>query len=325
MWPFAVLILPLPFLMRFLNGGQSVSATQSTNALMVPFLKQLKQYAPTVSVLPTPSAKWLLIMAWLLMVGALTRPVFVSDEPFPFQQSGRNVLLAIDTSGSMAETDLSTANKIQTRFATVQTIVKDFIRERSGDNLGLILFGSEAYTFVPLSLDTNTTATLFDEAGIGIAGEMTAIGDAIALGVKNLSQTPTDQRVLILLSDGYNNAGKFSLDTALELAQKENVKIYTIGVGAEQQLIQTFFGLQALNPSADLDEKTLRLLADKTGGKYFRARSSSELSDIYETLNKLEPIEQSEQTIRPERELFYYPLFCALLFLLAIFYERIRK
>lgn len=324
LWPAALLLLPVPFLMRLGKGDAAHTQTTETNALSVPFLPRLQQYAPHVLNTPSNTKSLFLIVAWILCILALTRPVWMGNETAPFQQSGRNVLLAIDTSGSMAQTDLSINNQPVTRFDIVQSIVKDFIKDRSGDNLGLILFGSEAYTFVPLSLDTKTTATLFDEAAIGIAGEMTAIADAIALGVKNLAQTPTDKRILILLSDGYNNAGKLPLDQAIELARREHVKIYTIGVGADEQLIQTFFGVQAINPSTDLDEQTLKQIADTTGGRYFRARSTSELNDIYDTLNQLEPLPQSAQTVRPTKELFFIPLLMALFFLFLTFYERNR-
>ena len=323
LWPISFLLLPLPFLMRFGQKGKA-APTSSAAALMVPFLNRLKQYAPALSQTPSKHIPVFLIFAWIFAILALTRPVWVSNTTTPFEQSGRNILLAIDTSGSMAQTDLSIQNQPTTRFSIVKQIVKDFIQNRLGDNLGLILFGSEAYTFVPLSLDTKTTASLFDEAEIGIAGEMTAIGDAIALGVKNLNQTPMDKRVLILLSDGYNNVGKLPLDKAIELAQKEQVKIYTIGVGAEKQLIQTFFGLQAINPSSDLDEETLQQIAQKTGGLYFRARSSGELNEIYQTLNQLEPLPQAASSVRPQRELFFIPLMLALFFLFFVFYERMR-
>lgn len=321
LWPFAFLCLPLPFLMRLWKKGRFHISPPST-ALKVPFFHQLQQHAVSPSVSNARRSALFLTLAWILAILSLTRPVWFSDSTAPLEQSGRNVLLAIDTSGSMAQTDLSLNNQPTTRFVIVKEIVKDFIQNRSGDNLGLILFGSEAYTFVPLSLDTQTTAALFDEAAVGIAGEMTAIGDSIALAVKNLADTPTDKRVLILLSDGYNNVGKLPLDKAVELAQKEHVKIYTIGVGAEQQLIQTFFGLRTINPTSDLDEETLRQIADKTGGRYFRARSSSELSDIYHQLDKLEPLPQIFNTARPRQELFFIPLALALLCLLFVFYDR---
>ena len=323
LWPIAFLLLPLPFFMRFWKKAETPLMTDENEpALQVPFFDQLRAYTPAVQKKYSPHTTLFLTLAWILAILALTRPVWVDNRIMPLTQSGRNVLLAIDTSGSMAQTDLSLNNQPTTRFALVHGIVKDFIQKRTGDNLGLILFGSEAYTFVPLSLDTQTTATLFDEAGIGIAGEMTAIGDAIALAVKNLADTPTDKRVLILLSDGYNNVGKLPLNKAIDLAQQENVKIYTIGVGAEKQLIQNFFGLQAFNPSADLDEETLRQIADKTGGRYFRARSADELSDIYQTLNQLEALPQSNIAARAQKELFFIPLLLALFFFFFVFYER---
>jgi Ca-activated chloride channel family protein len=178
--------------------------------------------------------------------------------------------------------------------------------------VGLILFGSRAYLQTPLTFDTETTALLLDEAEIGLAGRETAIGDAVGLAVKRLREDAANERVLILLTDGANTSGEVDPLQATEFAAREGLTIYTVGVGADEMLIQDFFGQRLVNPSADLDEDTLRAIAERTGGAYFRARDAEALSQIYERLDELEPVESDQESVRPVDELFYWPLAIAL-------------
>jgi Ca-activated chloride channel family protein len=147
---------------------------------------------------------------------------------------------------------------------------------------------------------------------IGLAGDNTAIGDAIGLAVKRLENQEMDSRVLILMTDGANTAGEISPIKAAELAADNQLKIYTIGIGADEMIVRSLFGTHKVNPSRDLDEKTLLDIAQKTGGRYFRARNASELNNIYMLLDKLEPVKKDSQYFRPRRELFYWPLALAL-------------
>jgi Ca-activated chloride channel family protein len=197
-------------------------------------------------------------------------------------------------------------------------VVGDFVVKREGDRLGLILFGEKAYMQTPLTFDRKTMQTLLNEAQIGFAGNNgTAIGDAIGLAVKRLQDRPENHRVVILLTDGANNAGELDPLEAAELARRTRVKIYTIGMGAEVQETWGLFGRKVSNPSADLDEASLTSIAETTGGQFFRARDPQELAAIYEQLNRLEPIDQEAETIRPIATLFHWPLAAA--FVLSLF------
>src|SRR5690606_24620840 len=186
----------------------------------------------------------------------------------------------------------------------------DFITRRVGDRVGLILFGREAYLQTPLTFDRETVRTLLDEAVIGLAGKETAIGDAIGLAIRTLEDAGVDEgrRVLILLTDGANTAGAVDPMKAAELAAQRDVVIYTVGIGADALMVRSLFGLRQINPSADLDEKTLTTIAEMTGGRYFRARDTAEFAEIYRILDELEPAESEAEGYRPVTELFYWPL-----------------
>jgi Ca-activated chloride channel family protein len=177
--------------------------------------------------------------------------------------------------------------------------------------VGLVLFGSQAYLQTPLTFDTETTAILLEESEIGLAGRETAIGDAIGLSVKRLREDAATDRVLVLLTDGANTSGEVEPLQAAEFAAREGLTIYTVGVGADEMMVQDFFGTRVVNPSADLDEDTLRTIADRTGGRYFRARDARGLEQIYEILDELEPVESDVEIIRPVEELFFWPLSAA--------------
>ncbi|MBL4774509.1 MAG: VWA domain-containing protein, partial [Mariprofundus sp.] len=189
---------------------------------------------------------------------------------------------------------------------------------------GLILFGTNAYVQTPLTFDRQTVRILLNESAIGLAGKSTAIGDTIGLAVKRLQQSalssspnqkniePFD-RVLILLTDGVNTAGTINPQQATDLAVKAGLKIYTIGIGADAMMVDSFFGAQRINPSSELDEKGLTAIAEQTGGRYFRARDTDELDDIYSMIDDLEPVEREGKMFRPLHALFMWPLALALL------------
>ena len=205
------------------------------------------------------------------------------------------------------------------RLTMIKYVAGDFIERRKGDRIGLILFGQQAYLQTPLSFDRKTVKTLLDESIIGIAGKATAIGDAIGLAVKRVRKTTDNNRILILLTDGQNTAGEIQPLKAAELAQKEGLKIYTIGIGADEVYRRTIFGNRRVNPSLDLDEATLRKIAQMTGGQYFRARNTKDLNKIYAMLDELEPLAKEDQFYRPTEDLFYYPLALSMLLLLTLF------
>jgi len=308
-WPWAFLALPLPWAARrFLAASDA--ARQA--ALRAPFLAEL-QDLPAAQAVSTsqPGTLWLAVCAWILLVTAVARPQWLG-EPIELAMSGRDLMLAVDLSGSMDIRDFKLKGREVDRLTATKAVAGEFIERRAGDRIGLILFGDRAYLQAPLTFDRKTVHTLLEESAIGLAGEKTAIGDAIGLGVKRLRDNPENQRVLILLSDGANTAGAVQPLQAAELAAKEKLKIYTIGVGADEMIVRDFFGSRRVNPSEDLDEKTMTALAEKTGGKYFRARDTAELEKIYAMLDELEPVERDKRYYRPHSELFPWPLGLAL-------------
>jgi len=182
----------------------------------------------------------------------------------------------------------------------------------------LIVFGSQAYLLTPLTFDRDTVGKQLAESVVGLPGRETAIGDAVGLAVKRLRERPQDQRVAILLTDGVNDAGELDPPKAIDLAVAEKVKVYTIGIGAEAMRINDgFFGSRTVNPSAEIDEKMLADMASKTGGRYFRARDTAELAQIYRDIDRLEPGADKGQQFRPIDEWFFWPLSTALLLALS--------
>lgn len=320
-WPLVIILLPLPWLIRrFFPAVQ----TAEQSALKVPFLDDFK-VAETEFVMRAqkPWALWLAIAVWCLLLFAAARPQWLGD---PIEQgvSGRDLMLAVDLSASMEAQDFIVNDEAVDRLTATKVVASKFIEKRVGDRLGLILFGTNAYLQTPLTFDRKTVQVLLNEAALGLAGESTAIGDAIGLAIKRLKSEQASSRVLILLTDGANTAGNVTPLKAAELAAEHQLKIYTIGIGADEMIIKSFFGSRKVNPSRDLDEKTLTAIAEKTGGQYFRARDTAELEKIYQILDKLEPIEKETQYFRPRSELFSWPLGAALILSFLISILRLR-
>jgi Ca-activated chloride channel family protein len=308
-WPLLILALPLPFLIRWLLPAD-LPTEQA--ALKVPFLEDFGD-GETKAV--SQSKQWPLLLAsiaWLCLCVASMRPQWMG-EPIEQAVSGRDLMLAVDLSGSMQEEDFIIEDRRVDRLTATKNVASEFISRRAGDRLGLILFGTQAYLQTPLTFDRATVITLLNESFLGLAGENTAIGDAIGLAVKRLKKQKTDSRVLILLTDGANTAGEVSPLKAAELAAANHLKIYTIGIGADEMIVRSFFGSRKVNPSRDLDETTLKAIAEKTGGRYFRARNTQELDKIYQILDELEPVEKDKRYFRPKTELYHWPLAIALL------------
>jgi len=270
-WPWGLILLPMPFLIQWLVPAKK----QHTNfALKVPFYQHLKQLANYP--LEPQKINLLLWLMWILLVIAVSGPRWVG-EPQPVQREGRNIMMALDLSGSMQQSDMKINNKPVTRLTIVKNAAKEFINQRKNDRLGLVLFGTSAYLQTPLTFDKKTILHMLNDATVGLAGQTTSIGDAIALSVKRLAKTPINSRLLILLTDGANNSGNIEPIQAAEIAKKYHIKIYTIGLGAEQLVMRTVFGPQVYNPSQDLDETVLKKIAKLTGGEYYRAKDSEQL------------------------------------------------
>ena len=304
-WFWFFLLLPLPFLIQriFPQKREADGAV-----LKVPFADELFALSARGGQLdrksPTP---WPMLLAWALLITAAARPVW-QGEPLEQAVSGRDLMLAVDLSGSMEISDFVLRGRKVDRLTATKSVAGQFIERRVGDRLGLILFGEKAYLQAPLTFDRKTVRTLLDESVIGLAGDKTAIGDAIGLSVKRLQDNPKDQRVLILLSDGANTAGTIAPLQAADLAAREGLKVYTIGIGADEMVVRDLLGSHKVNPSQDLDEPTMRGIADKTGGRYFRAKDVQELEEIYRLLDALEPVERDKRYYRPKIELFPWPL-----------------
>jgi Ca-activated chloride channel family protein len=300
-WAFFALPLPL-LVFALLPRATAVEGA----ALRVPFYALAMRGRETPSAATSGLLLWLSLLIWLLLVIAAARPQWLGD-PLPLPLAGRDLMLAVDISGSMVEEDMVIGARVTDRLTAVKAVAGDFIERREGDRIGLILFGQQAYLQTPLTFDRETARTLLFEAAIGLAGRETAIGDAIGLAVKRLRDQPAEQRVLILLTDGANTAGAIAPDKAAELAAAAGVRVYTIGIGADPR---GPFGMSlGRNP---IDEPSLRAIAEQTGGRYFRARDLRELQSIYALLDELEPVESEEQGFRPVAELFAWPLGLAL-------------
>ena len=318
-WPWVFLLAPLPWLAgRFLRPLERTQA-----ALTVPDLDAFRFESDAgLSQVSSPRLPLLLMwLCWLLLLSACARPQWVG-EPMNLPVSGRDLMLAVDISGSMNTEDMELNNRLVDRLTVVKRVVDDFLEKRVGDRVGLILFGTNAYLQAPLTFDLTTVKQFLDEAPVGIAGGKTAIGDAIGLAAKRLASRPENSRVLILLTDGANNVGMVEPEKAAQLASQAHIRIYTIGMGSDQLRLPGIlgsFGSRIVNPSSDLDEEALKKIAEITGGRYFRARNTMELQQIYDLLDQLEPVQQEDKLYRPSRALYHWPLAGALLcFLLAL-------
>jgi Ca-activated chloride channel family protein len=310
LWPWVFAVLPLPWLLNLLLPR----AGARDAALYVPFFRALSRLDATSARVGARNIllALLAIFAWLALVTAAARPQWIGD-PIELPTTGRDLMLVVDISGSMEAQDMQLGGQGANRLQVTKAVVGDFVARRTGDRLGLILFASRAYTQAPLTFDRKTVETLLYEAQIGIIEEnATAIGDGIGLGVKHLRERPQASRVLIMLTDGVNNAGEVTPLQAGELAAREGIRVYTIGIGAEAGTSSSLFGPRTVNPSADLDEDTLTQIAESTGGQFFRARDREELERIYTLLDELEPVDQEAETFRPTQALFYWPLGLAL-------------
>jgi len=307
-WPWILLALPLPLLLRALMpplvGGREAG-------LKVPSLRGFAVLSDRSQVEQLLNWRlWMAATAWILLVLAAARPERIGDE-LEVPVSGRNLMLAVDLSGSMDAKDFELGSRRVDRLTATKAVASDFISRREGDRIGLILFGERAYLQVPLTLDRETVGILLLEAFIGLAGEKTAIGDAITLAVKRIHEQGAEagEQVLILLTDGANTAGEIDPIKAAELAQQIGLRIYTIGIGAEQMVVSSITGgMRRVNPSADLDEETLTRIAQLTGGQYFRAKDTAGLQQIYRLLDEMEPVAEPEAGFRPVKSLYYWPL-----------------
>lgn len=329
-WPGVLLLLPLPWLARrYLTPRGSEEAGQLRMPIQANWIpNQVKQTKPS----PKLDLFWLAVTYFLLII-ALCRPQILGPA-VPVTQAGRDIMLAIDTSKSMEETDFVIERRRVDRLAAVKAIASQFVEERDQDRIGLILFGSIPYLQAPLTFDHTSLNTLLQESFIAMAGPGTAIGDTIAMAVKTLKDQPAQSRVLILLTDGQNTHGDLSPEQAIEFAKEIDLKIYAIGIGQDPQEtlnsnINNLFGNSTIDQlfasrlqRPTFDEATLKMIATETQGRFFRAKDTEELREIYDIIDEVEKREDESEFIRPSRDLYHWPLFASILMLLVYLSER---
>jgi len=310
-YPWLALLAPLPLLVWFLPRVTS----QNQPAIRAPFSARWRALSNTQT--GTSNRSWIsqlvLALIWCCLLIAATRPQWVG-EPIELPNSGRDLMLAIDLSGSMQIEDMQVGNSLVSRITAVKAIAADFAARRTGDRLGLILFGTKAYVQAPLTFDTKTVRQFIEESQLGFAGEDTAIGDALGLAIKRLRERPAESRVLILLTDGQDTASTVDPMEAASLAAEMGVKIYTIGISRRLGT--------GRNTSGEVDEALMTAIATSTGGRYFRARSPAELQEVYAVLDQLEPVEQATSTFRPIQALSWLPMLAAFALALLLLFGR---
>jgi Ca-activated chloride channel family protein len=322
-WPYVFILLPVSWMLQTFFP---VKTKKNEAMLRVPFLARIEALQLTSNselTLHNNLRSIFALFAWLFLILACANPQWLGN-PLPVPQDGRNIMLAVDLSPSMSIPDLQRNNNPVDRLQVVKQVAANFIDKRHGDKLGLILFGSKAYLQTPLTFDRTTVRSMLDDATIGLAGDHTAIGDAIGLAVKKFHSENIKSRILVLLTDGANNSGDIDPTDAAGLAKDGHIKIYTVGIGASEMIVSGIMGPQLINPSADLDEPLLKKIASMTEGQYFRAEDEKSLLKILDAINKLEPVSSDDVTARPITALFYWPLTAALLFFSLLLFPDLR-
>lgn len=303
-WPWWLLALPLPWLvLRFPARTPAAGA-----ALRVPFGPRIDAVAAASGLRARRRGLgvWAWI-AWALLCVAVARPQQLG-EPIAPPAKGRQLMLALDLSASMSEPDMTLGGQPVDRLTAAKAVIADFLERREGDRVGLLVFGRRAYALTPLTLDRDSVREQLGDSVAGLAGQETAIGDTLGLAVKRLQAQPPGQRVVILLTDGVNTAGLLDPLRAAQIAADAGVRVHTIAFGGDGGL--SLFGFQLPMPGAgdEIDETTLQAVAERTGGRFFRARDTSQLVGIYEEIDRLEPVSTAGPAVRPVIERYPWPL-----------------
>lgn len=327
LYPYFAWLILLPFAVRWLLP---VVKGSYGDALSVPFAADFADISAQSKAKSSSLARagltrgfWACFLIYSLLVLAAMRPVQMG-EPVRISNDGRDILMVTDISTSMLEEDFSTRNFRLSRLNAVKAVVSEFVKKRQDDRIGLILFGTQAYLQAPLTYDRQSVLEILNSVDAGMAGNSTAIGDALGLALKSLKDKggELNRKVIILLTDGENNDGRLSLPEATAMAAAEGVKIYTIGVGGSRQsLLNSFFGVGG----SSLDEQSLKQLAAETEGRYFRADDVNGLVNVYKAIDLLEPESSDENFVYPRRDLYYMPLLLAMLLAVAMMYAYQRK
>ena len=305
---FLILFLIIPYLVwkrkeQATISYSSLEILQNIRAIQVGFLSTI----PLV----------LRLFAISLFIMALARPQ-EGQKRTEILSMGVDIMLALDTSGSMKALDFIQNDKRDTRLTMVKDVVSKFIENRTNDRMGMVVFGSEAYTQCPLTLDQNILQSFLRKLDIGMAGDSTAIGSAIGIVVKRLKDLKSDSKLIILLTDGRNNAGNLAPLQAAQTAKAFGIKIHTIGVGTRGKapfLVNSIFGQRYVYQEVDIDEDTLKEISKITGGQYFRATDLESLKLIYKKIDQMEKSEVKIFDHSEYTELFHYFLIPAILIL----------
>lgn len=318
--PWFALLLPLPLLLRWLLPSSSKEKRDEAVEICFPAVHRLKNIFPSCRVVKKRSNSiylGLLLLSWIMLIFALMQPEKV-DQFRQVKNKGYDLMLAVDISASMQALDFSTQDKRISRLDVTKDVVGNFIKGRQGDRLGVILFGQNAYLYVPLTFDTVSAGRMLKDAVPGMAGNATAIGDAIGLGVRTLRDRPWGSRVLILLTDGKDNASSIPPLEAAKLAKQYGVRIYAIGIG-KKGLVPFMNQLGGYGMGeVSMDEELLKEVAKETGGQYYSATNQKMLASIYAKIDELEKSEANETLFLIREPLYQYPLSLSLLVLLAL-------
>lgn len=317
-WPAWLLAIPLPWLLqRVVRPAPAVSA-----ALRLPIAARVAAVAGAAPD-TTHRARFGLLagLAWVLLCLAAARPQQLG-EPVTPPVRGRDLMLALDLSGSMSEPDMELGGSVVDRLTAAKAVLSDFIDRRAGDRLSLLVFGRQAHVLTPLTLDRDSVREQLADSVVGLAGQETAIGDAVGLATRRLRGQPGGSRVLVLLTDGVNTAGSLDPLKAARIAADEGVRVHAIAFGGEGTM--SLFGFRLQMPGGDpIDERTLREVARITGGRFFRARDARELAGIYAEIDRIEPVARPGRAVRPRLERYPWPLGAALaVALLALLLRR---
>ncbi len=304
-WVF--LLFPLPFLLYWILPAMR----KRRAALIAPFFER----AATVSHQRPRKSAWItkknifswitLILCWACLLAAASSPRYVG-QPAKKTKTVRNFLIVADISFSMETTDWVVNGRRMSRWDAIKSIMKDFVQNRQSDQVGLVMFGTNAYLQAPLTTDLQAINWLMDQTEVGMAGQMTSIGDAIAFSTNVLKADTIKQKIMLLMTDGIDAGENILPLDAAQQAKRDSITIFTLGIGKAKGM-----------GGYDLDEKTLKEIANATGGKYFNAMNEGQLKNVYATLDKLEPVKYDEETYKPVELLYYYPLAAAAILGLA--------
>ncbi len=309
-YPLALLALPLPFLVWWLAPPHR----ERVSALRIPFFQGIVAAAgaEAQSGAVVMRRRWVQRLAavavWFLVIVALAKPVWVG-EPIVRSEAARDVMLAIDLSGSMDYRDFPGSDgQLVRRLDAVQRVVADFVARRDNDRIGLIVFGDRAYLQLPFTRDLYTAVELVDLMDVGMAGPRTAIGDAIGLSIRSFESSDVEQRLLIVLTDGNDTASKMTPINAAEIARLNAVEIYTIGVGDPQA-----------SGEDRVDFESLEAIATRTGGAFFNAADEAALDQVYQRIDELAVADVKTIAWRPRESLVHWLAGAGLVIILLVY------